>query len=744
MGIAAVAMTAAEITNADGAGQIREYAGLSVVIDRPKGTVIRGRLADGTQWERKWSVDYGYFPRTDGGDGQGLDVFLGPNPKSRRVFWTTHKNPDGSFQQLKTFIGFESPEDALALYEASYPDDLRGGPMRETSVALLSALLGRKPEEIMAKLQEGPTLFDLSPADVHTPSAPATGAARARKVATGPAKAAKKKRGVLGRKIHVRADIAPGGRLSVRHMHLFDGGTATLVTMSDSTHALRDIRPIRQGEEIDPKAVDVTLVGPDAWFDGTPKKLVWVQLAEVGSWKGHPAGAFDMTPSTFADIVRNFGARGLPVPFDFEHASEQDSTQGSIPQKGSPAPGWVHRLDNRSIGGLWGLVEWLDVGRDLIKSGGYAFLSPAIRFASRDGKSGSPIGARLTSVALTNQPFLSGLDMLRAAKDTSGAASATLSRIKAALGVHSLASAEETRECLVQLRDACAQSEDGTHDGVLLDDYLQPLVTIAGLAPSVAVSDLLDAVDTMIDAAMAQHVADAHDGDQTSANAINKAAWRARARVETPTRAAMADREPEKDTVMNEAEAVALRDAQKKAVDLDVALKDANGKAEKAEITLKDVSARAETAEKLITEITVAVTLKDGETLFGAVKRLSDENAKLLDDKIKRDEADLVADVDRTITHYKLKSEQKPTLLRLARGDRAAFNDLYPPLTDAEARLLSEVTPPAPRDAVGGAPEGLSFTGTVAKVIEEAQKAGKPITLADAQNEAVRRMKQPV
>jgi hypothetical protein len=187
--------------------------------------------------------------------------------------------------------------------------------------------------------------------------------------------------------------------------------------LGNSVFCLTDVRRIRQGDEVDPASVGVTLVGPPTWSDGSPVKLVWVQLAEVGSWRGHAAGPFEMTPKTFDEIVSNFNDRGLPVAGDYEHASESDPTEGSVPTSGAPATGWAHRLMNRGIGGLWGLVEWLDKARQQIKSGEYAFLSPAIRFGAKDPQTGRDIGARLASFGITNSPFLSQIGRLHAARD---------------------------------------------------------------------------------------------------------------------------------------------------------------------------------------------------------------------------------------------------------------------------------------------------------------------------------------
>lgn len=149
-----------------------------------------------------------------------------------------------------------------------------------------------------------------------------------------------------------------------------------------------------------------------------PNAPVWIQLAKVGSFAGHAAGPFELDARTFDDIVKNFKATAnRRIPIDFEHASEVDASDGSIPHTGAPAQGWVVDLQNRQTDGLWGLVEWMEPARSYIREGKYRFISPAIRFRSRDRVSGEPVGARLTSAGLTNNPFLDGMAQLAARHD---------------------------------------------------------------------------------------------------------------------------------------------------------------------------------------------------------------------------------------------------------------------------------------------------------------------------------------
>ncbi len=146
-------------------------------------------------------------------------------------------------------------------------------------------------------------------------------------------------------------------------------------------------------------------------------KPVWIQIAKVGQWSGHPAGPFQLSSKDFDEMIRSFrGTTNQMIPIDFEHASEMPAHAGTIPFTGAPAQGWIVDLDNRGAQGLWALVRWLEPARTYIKEGKYRFFSPTIRFNSPDPKTGQR-GCRLSSGALTNQPFLDGMAPL-AAKDT--------------------------------------------------------------------------------------------------------------------------------------------------------------------------------------------------------------------------------------------------------------------------------------------------------------------------------------
>ena len=63
--------------------------------------------------------------------------------------------------------------------------------------------------------------------------------------------------------------------------------------------------------------------------------------------------------------------------------------------------------------GLYAIIDWVDAAAvQEIKDGKYLYLSPSINFSAVDEKSGGDIGAELLSLALTNTPFLKGMESI--------------------------------------------------------------------------------------------------------------------------------------------------------------------------------------------------------------------------------------------------------------------------------------------------------------------------------------------
>ena len=96
--------------------------GMDISIENPKGGTRSGE-ADGKPWEVSMPADYGYIKGTTGKDGDHVDAFIGPNPDGFKNVWVIdQKKPDGSFDEHKSFIGFNSAAEALDTYRKSFSD----------------------------------------------------------------------------------------------------------------------------------------------------------------------------------------------------------------------------------------------------------------------------------------------------------------------------------------------------------------------------------------------------------------------------------------------------------------------------------------------------------------------------------------------------------------------------------------------------------------------------------------------
>lgn len=97
--------------------------GLDISIENPRGSVRRGTDPNGQPWEAPLDYDYGYIRRSNGADGEQIDVFIGDNPLSNTVFVIDQNDPDtGKFDEHKSMVGFDSQEEAVAAYQSAFTD----------------------------------------------------------------------------------------------------------------------------------------------------------------------------------------------------------------------------------------------------------------------------------------------------------------------------------------------------------------------------------------------------------------------------------------------------------------------------------------------------------------------------------------------------------------------------------------------------------------------------------------------
>lgn len=140
---------------ADGVAQPKtvDVGGIPILIDRPKGFVQTGKGADGKEWSRTYLVDYGFIAKTAGGDGEDLDVFLGPDSEADTAFWVIQKFDDGTFDEFKVFLGYGDASEVRKVYNAHIPAKLWGG-VFSTPVSSMKALLGIEPTALAKAMWE--------------------------------------------------------------------------------------------------------------------------------------------------------------------------------------------------------------------------------------------------------------------------------------------------------------------------------------------------------------------------------------------------------------------------------------------------------------------------------------------------------------------------------------------------------------------------------------------------------------
>jgi phage I-like protein len=136
--------------------------------------------------------------------------------------------------------------------------------------------------------------------------------------------------------------------------------------------------------------------------------LTEIPIAVTGTWK-RGDGEFSITREDLAMMTANFRKRkNGEVNVDYDHASE-------MPEVGRGGPvlsaGRIVRL--RSNGAAYASIEFTARALELIKANEYRFVSSAIVWGMKDKTTGKDQGATLTSLALTNRPFLEELPSIK-------------------------------------------------------------------------------------------------------------------------------------------------------------------------------------------------------------------------------------------------------------------------------------------------------------------------------------------
>ncbi len=140
----------------------------------------------------------------------------------------------------------------------------------------------------------------------------------------------------------------------------------------------------------------------------------WFQLAKTGTFYSPHYGKVEVSPQMLSTMVKNFKTitplAPTQLPIDYDHLSDDPQKPGD-----GRAAGWVEDLRLSPDGQrLEFLPKWTKPAAEMIAKGEYRFVSPFFLTQYMDKRSGKKVGPTLKAVAITNRPFLEGMQEIPA------------------------------------------------------------------------------------------------------------------------------------------------------------------------------------------------------------------------------------------------------------------------------------------------------------------------------------------
>jgi len=227
---------------------------------------------------------------------------------------------------------------------------------------------------------------------------------------------------------HLRVKDAGGnldhGLMRAAWAALHEGYRGKKYEGPNKEEAIRKVKALYKEENLDlPGGVQMVDHLPSVLLDEFPPLdaagLVEFPVAVVGNWKG-AAREFSITSQDLASMAANFAKRkNREINVDYDHASEMPEVGrgGPVPSAGRilglRVDGRHSAVDSKSLGVLLAKLEFTARALELIRNKEYRYVSPAIDYGARDKLTGESQGTTLTSLALTNRPFLEELPAIR-------------------------------------------------------------------------------------------------------------------------------------------------------------------------------------------------------------------------------------------------------------------------------------------------------------------------------------------
>ena len=108
-------------------------------------------------------------------------------------------------------------------------------------------------------------------------------------------------------------------------------------------------------------------------------------------------GSFTLDEAGLREVMDVFNGRKNQMAIDYEHQSLTGAE--------APAAGWIERLVDRGVQGLWAEVRWTERAREYLRGREYRYLSPVFLKEAASGRV-----MRLLGAGLTNRPAIDGME----------------------------------------------------------------------------------------------------------------------------------------------------------------------------------------------------------------------------------------------------------------------------------------------------------------------------------------------
>ena len=123
----------------------RVWNGINISIENKKGSIRSGIDPNGKPWSIKMKYAYGRIPRTEGADGDQIDVYLGDDLDSELVFIVHQQDPwKKCYDEDKIFIGFKTKKQVEKAFKEQYNRPGFLGPIDIVSIEVFKDMIKDK------------------------------------------------------------------------------------------------------------------------------------------------------------------------------------------------------------------------------------------------------------------------------------------------------------------------------------------------------------------------------------------------------------------------------------------------------------------------------------------------------------------------------------------------------------------------------------------------------------------------